>query len=118
MAEPFRPPRPRRASELTRAVSWLANLRVAQHRGERYHSAMRTPLPLIVLFCTGVGIVAAQSGDTTLAVIPRPVHMTRGGSPFVLTAGTALRSPPPAPRLPPPRPPPPAPPPPDPAPSA
>jgi len=51
---------------------------------------MRTPLPLIVLFCTGVGIVAAQSSDPTLAVIPRPVQMTRGGSAFVLTAGTVI----------------------------
>ena len=51
---------------------------------------MRTPLPLIVLFCTGVGIGAAQSSDPTLAVIPRPVHMTRGGSAFVLTPGTVI----------------------------
>jgi len=51
---------------------------------------MRSPLPLIVLFCTGVGIGAAQSSDMTLAVIPRPVHMTRAGSAFVLTPGTVI----------------------------
>ena len=51
---------------------------------------MRSPLPLIVLFCTGAGIVAAQSSDTNLAVIPRPVHMTRGRSAFVLTPGTVI----------------------------
>src|SRR5690349_7822848 len=46
--------------------------------------------PMITLLT--IALVAASAQDTTLAVIPRPVHMTRGtaGGAFTLTAGAAI----------------------------
>src|SRR6266536_2947457 len=54
------------------------NLRFAEHLGEQYHIGMINVLSL----------VAVQ--DTSLAVIPRPAHMTRGTGTFLLTPATIV----------------------------
>ena len=57
------------------------NLRFAEHLGEQYHIGMINVLSLVAL-------VAVQ--DTSLAVIPRPAHMTRGTGTFLLTPATVV----------------------------
>src|SRR6266581_6711052 len=57
------------------------NLRFAEHLGEQYHIGMINVLSLVAL-------VAVQ--DTSLAVIPRPAHMTRGTGTFLLTPATIV----------------------------
>src|SRR6266566_4198597 len=57
------------------------NLRFAEHLGEQYHIGMINVLSLVAL-------VAVQ--DTSLAVIPRPAHMTRGTGTFPLTPATIV----------------------------
>ena len=57
------------------------NLRFAEDAGEQYHIGMINVLTLVAL-------VAVQ--DTSLAVIPRPAHLTRGTGTFLLTPGTIV----------------------------
>ncbi|HEX9293869.1 MAG TPA: beta-N-acetylhexosaminidase [Gemmatimonadales bacterium] len=57
------------------------NLRFAEHLGEQYHIGMINVLSLVAL-------VAVQ--DTSLAMIPRPAHMTRGTGTFLLTPATIV----------------------------
>jgi hexosaminidase len=57
------------------------NLPFAEHLREQYHIGM-------INFLTLVALVAVQ--DTSVAVIPRPAHLTRGTGTFLLTPATAL----------------------------
>jgi len=61
-----------------------SKIRVAEQLGERYHSRMNTLIALVAL------AVAHPLQDTTLSVIPRPVHMIRGTGEFALTSGTVI----------------------------
>src|SRR6266550_5323711 len=61
-----------------------SKIRVAEPLGERYHSRMHTLIALVAL------AVAHPLQDTTLSVIPRPVHMIRGTGEFALTSGTVI----------------------------
>src|SRR5882672_8590605 len=61
-----------------------SKIRVAEQLGERYHSRMNTLIALVAL------AVAHPLQDTTLSVIPRPVHMIRGRGEFALTSGTVI----------------------------
>src|SRR5438093_13561730 len=65
-----------------------SKIRVAEPLGERYHLRMNTLIALVAL------AVAHPLQDTTLSVIPRPVHMIRGprGGEFALTSGTVIVS--------------------------
>jgi len=58
------------------------NLPFAGRVGERYHIAMINLLAVLAL--------VAGVQDTTLAVIPRPVHMIRGSGAFLLTPATVV----------------------------
>ena len=60
----------------------MRNLPFAGRLGERYHIRMITLLALVAL--------VAGVQDTSLAVIPRPVHMTRGTGTFLVTPATVL----------------------------
>jgi len=57
-------------------------IRVAVRLGERYHTRMINLITFVAL------TVGAQ--DTTLSVIPRPLHMTRGTGEFAFTSGTVI----------------------------
>src|SRR6058998_2965237 len=63
-----------------------SKIRVAEPLGERYHLRMNTLIALVAL------AVARPLQDTTLSVIPRPVHMIRGprAGEFALTSGTVI----------------------------
>jgi hexosaminidase len=61
-----------------------SKIRVAERLGERYHWRMNTLIVIVAL------AVAHPLEDTTLSVIPRPVHMTRGTGTFTLTSGTVI----------------------------
>src|SRR5712664_2812130 len=61
-----------------------SKIRVAEQLGERYRSRMNTLIALVAL------AVAHPLQDTTLSVIPRPVHMIRGTGEFALTFGTVI----------------------------
>src|SRR5881628_4142107 len=61
-----------------------SKIRVAEQLGERYHLRMNTLLALVAL------AAAHPLQDTTLSVIPRPVHMVRGMGAFALTSGTVV----------------------------
>ena len=60
----------------------MRNLPFAGRLGERYHIRMITLLALVAL--------VAGVQDTSLAVIPRPVHMTRGTGTFLVTPATVV----------------------------
>jgi len=57
-------------------------IRVAVRLGERYHTRMINLITFVAL------TLGAQ--DTTLSVIPRPLHMTRGTGEFAFTSGTVI----------------------------
>src|SRR5467141_5086566 len=57
-------------------------IRVAVRLGERYHTRMINLITFVAL------TLGAQ--DTTLSVIPRPLHMTRGSGEFAFTSGTVI----------------------------